>query len=228
MSVLPDRPLIKICGLRDLDGAQATADVGADLIGFVFAPSKRQVTADDVRPIVDALTGEALPVGLFVDEPVDEINRVAKAAGLPLLQVHWRQNEEDLLALELPYMLVRRTEPNATYDTVAPDLERVLASQNPPVRVLVDSYHPGASGGTGVLADWDLAAQLARSFPVVLAGGLNPENVASAIETVEPVGVDVSSGVERDGVKAVDLIEAFVANARVAFDREIPKVETLG
>jgi len=214
---LPDRPLVKICGLRSLDHAKTACDAGADLIGFVFASSKRQVSADFVRPIVEELSGPAIPVGLFVDESVTEIIQTARRAGIELLQVHWRKDERDLLALDLPYLLVRRTEPGATYDAVAADLDRVARSANPPVRFLIDSYHPGQSGGTGTLADWDLAARLATVFPILLAGGLNPENVANAIEQVRPAGVDVSSGVETGGTKSDERIRAFVGNARRAF-----------
>jgi len=216
---LPERRIIKICGLSQLDHAQAASDARADLVGFVFAPSRRQVTAAQTRAIVEALRGNAVPIGLFVEEPVEEINSTAAAAGIELLQVHWRADERELLALELPYLLVRRTEPGATYDSVAPELERVLQSPNPPLRFLVDSYHPGASGGTGVLADWELSAQLSQSFPVVLAGGLSPSNVSEAIETVRPDGVDVSSGVESEGKKTPELIRAFIENARASFDR---------
>lgn len=218
MRSLPDRSLIKICGLRTLEHAQAANDAGADLVGFVFTSSRRQVTAELVRPIVETITGQSVSVGLFVDEPVDEINRVARAAGVDILQVFWRADERDLLALDLPYLLVRRTEPDATYDRIARDFDRVANSANPPLRFLVDSYHPGQHGGTGILADWGLAAELARSFPIVLAGGLSPENVTGAIDRVHPAGVDVSSGVEIEGVKSVVRIDDFIANARAAFD----------
>lgn len=226
MTDLPEHSLVKICGLRTLEHAQVASDAGADLVGFVFAPSKRQVNADIVRPIIAALGGSAIPVGLFVSEPVETINATATAAGISLLQVHWRADERDLQALELPYLLVRRTEPDATYEEVAFDLERVLGSANPPLRFLIDAYHPGLAGGTGMLADWELAAQLARSFPVMLAGGLTPENVGDAIEQVRPVGVDVSSGVEVDGVKSSERIRAFVGNARTAFDRQSSSSES--
>ena len=219
MTLLSDCPLIKIDGFRQLEHVQVASDAGADMVGFIFAPARRQVSADQARAIVDALQGDAIPTGVFVDEPVEEINRTANAAGVELLQVHWRAEERDLLTLEQPYFLVRRTEPGATYDAIAPDLERVLASSNPPLRFVIDSYHPGATGGTGVLADWKLAGQLARGFPILLAGGLKPSNVADAIKVVRPAGVDVSSGVETDGTKSPELIRAFIANARAAFDR---------
>ena len=220
MTMLPADSLVKICGLRTLEQAQVANDAGADLVGFVFAPSKRQVTPEIVRPIVQAMRGPSLPVGLFVDESIATIDATAQAAGIALLQVHWRADERDLLEFQFPYLLVRRTEPDATYDGLALDFERVLRSPNPPLRILIDAYHPGEAGGTGRLADWALAARLARSFPVVLAGGLNPENVGTAIEQVGPAGVDVSSGVEIDGAKSPERIRAFVENARAAFERQ--------
>ena len=219
MTEIPNGPLVKICGLRSIELAQATSDAGANLIGFVFAPSRRQVTAEQARDIVSSLTGPAIPVGLFVDQSVEEVNAIARTAGIQLLQVHWRENESDLEEFERPYYLVRRTEPGATYDAVAPALDRVLSSRNPPLWIMVDAYHPGQSGGTGLLADWELAAQLAATFPLMLAGGLNPDNVSEAIDRVRPAHVDVSSGVEVDGTKSPELVRAFVANARAAFAR---------
>ena len=219
MTDIPEGTLIKICGLRSIELAQATNDAGADLIGFVFAPSRRQVTAEQARDIVATLIGPAIPVGLFVDQPVEDVNAIARTAGIQILQLHWRENEGDLEQFERPYYLVRRTEPGATYDAVAPDLERVLSSRNPPLWIMVDAYHPGQSGGTGLRADWDLATKLAASFPLMLAGGLNPENVSEAIDRVRPAHVDVSSGVEVDGDKSPELVQAFVANARSAFER---------
>lgn len=214
-----DRPIIKICGIRHAAHALAVADAGADLIGFVFAPSKRQVRAEEARPVVEAIGESAVPVGLFVDEPVETIRTVSDASGVRLLQIHWRTDERDLETLPLPYLLVRRTEPGARYDSVAADVDRVFRSSNPPLAILIDSFHPRASGGTGTLADWSLAAKLATVFPVMLAGGLTPENVSDAIEQVRPIGVDVSSGVEIDGVKSDERIRQFVANARAAFER---------
>ncbi|MEZ4665125.1 MAG: phosphoribosylanthranilate isomerase [Thermomicrobiales bacterium] len=218
MTMVPSGPLVKICGLRTPELAQATSDAGADLIGFVFASSRRQVTAEQARDIIEALDGPAVPVGLFVDHSVEEINTTARRAGLEILQLHWRADESDFQRFELPYYAVRRTEPGATYDEIAPELDRLLSSPNPPLWIMVDAYHPTQSGGTGHLADWELSRRLAASFPLMLAGGLNPENVANAIAQVRPAHVDVSSGVEVDGIKSPELVRAFVANARAAFD----------
>ncbi len=219
MNLFSDRPLVKICGMRSVEIAQAANDAGADLIGFVFAPSRRQVSAEQARTIVDGTNGPAVTVGLFVDDSVEDINSTARMAGIQLLQIHWRENDANLQRFELPYYLVRRTEPGATYDDVAPDLDRVFALSIPPLWIMVDAYHPGQSGGTGLLADWALSAQLARSFPIMLAGGLRPENVAEAIEQVRPAHVDVSSGVEIDCEKSPERIQAFVDNSRAAFVR---------
>lgn len=220
MSGLPDRPLVKICGVKQIDHAQAASDAGADFIGFNFsALSPRRVSAERAREIIDALQGDTVPVGLFVEQSVEQIEGIATATNIRMLQVFWRDDTQFLLDLNLPYMLVRRTEPDATYDSVAPGLERVMNSANPPRLFLIDSYHPGAMGGTGVLANWGLAAQLAKTFPVMLAGGLKPSNVAEAIESVRPLGVDVASGVESNGEKSPELIRAFVESARAAFAR---------
>jgi phosphoribosylanthranilate isomerase len=219
MNLVPDRPLVKICGMRSVEIAQAANDAGADLIGFVFAPSRRQVTPEQARNIVEFTNGPAVAVGLFVDDSVEDINATARTAGIRLLQIHWRECDADLQQLELPYYLVRRTEPGATYDDVAPDLDRVLGLPTPPLWIMVDAYHPGQSGGTGLLADWELSTRLANSFPLMLAGGLRPENVAQAIEQVRPAHVDVSSGVEIDGEKSPERIREFVESARSAFER---------
>lgn len=218
MIQIPDRPLVKICGMRSVAIAQAANDAGADLIGFVFAPSRRQVTAEQARMIVEGTSGPAIPVGLFVDDSVEKINAIANMAGIKLLQIHWRDNVSDLERFELPYYLVHRTEPGTTYDDIAPDLEHVLGLPVPPLWIMVDAYHPGQSGGTGLLADWELSTRLAKTFPLMLAGGLKPDNVAQAIEQVRPAHVDVSSGVEIDGEKSPERIQTFVAHARAAFD----------
>ena len=159
--ILPAGNLVKICGLRTIELAQATSDAGADLIGFVFAPSRRQVTADQAGAMIRGIDGPAIPVGLFVDHSVDEINDIARVAGLDLLQLHWRADESDYQRVERPYYVVRRTEPDARYETIAPQLEQVFNSLNPPLWVLIDAYHPEQSGGTGLLSDWNLAASLA-------------------------------------------------------------------
>lgn len=219
MIELPDRPLVKICGMMSNEIAQATRDAGADLMGFVFAKSRRQVTPEQVREIVNGVSGPIVPVGLFLDNPVEEINAMARTSGVRLLQLHWRADDKDLERFELPYYLVRRALPEETYDDIAPDLDRAMSSPNPPLWIMVDAYHPQQSGGTGLLSDWELAARMAASFPLMLAGGLSPENVGDAIEQVRPAHVDVSSGVEIDGEKSPERIRAFVANARAAFER---------
>lgn len=219
MIELPKRPLVKICGMMSVEIAQATNDAGADLMGFVFAKSRRQVTPEQVREIVNGVSGPIVPVGLFLDNPVEEINEMARISGVQLLQLHWRANDEDLKRFDLPYYLVRRALPEETYDDIAPNLDRVMSAPNPPLWIMVDAYHPQHSGGTGLLSDWELSARMAADYPLMLAGGLNPENVGDAIEQVRPAHVDVSSGVEIDGQKSPERIRAFVKNARDAFER---------
>lgn len=226
---------VKICGLRSAEHALATAAAGADLIGLVFAPSRRQVRVEEACAIAAALRASAyrpLIVGLFVNAPPAEVAAVARAVGLDLAQLSGDELPEDADALPLPLIKALRLDGSAReaawmLRAVKANTQRALAPQSaslasslldalPRVTLMVDAHVPGAYGGTGVVADWARAAELARSVPLLLAGGLAPENVAAAIAAVRPMGVDVSSGVERDGVKDMAKIEAFLGAARAA------------
>jgi len=216
--------IVKICGLRRLDDAVIAATVGADLIGFIFAPARRQVTAQVAREAVaaarEAVAGVGpLAVGVFVDATTDEMNRIADAADLDLLQLHGHELPVSLAGLERPVMKAFRPR----NDVSAPQLEREIgvysAVSTPPAVYLIDGFSERAAGGEGIRADWPLAARMSPLFPVMLAGGLDAANVDAAIEAVGPLGVDVSSGVERDGEKDPALIETFVRTATSAFLR---------
>ena len=213
------RHAVKICGLRTAEHAVAAAVAGADLIGFIFAPSRRNVLPETARAAVAAARaaapGPILAVGVFVNATASEMNQVADIVGLDVVQLSGDEPDTVMDQIERPILRALRPRPGARPLDVIPPLTggvepRVLA-------YLIDGYHPGAYGGTGVRADWSLAAEVARSVSVVLAGGLNPENVADGIATVMPFGVDVGSGVERDGVKDAALIQAFVSAAKLGF-----------
>jgi phosphoribosylanthranilate isomerase len=206
--------VIKICGLRTIEHALAAVEAGADLLGFILAPARRQVTPSQVAAIAAAV--RAAPggrqvglVGVFVDEAPAQMAAIAKECGLDALQLSG--GEDARLLDELP---ARRTIIKAIRMSGDAAEQGWLRATAP--RLLVDAHVPGAYGGAGVLADWDRAAVLARQRPIVLAGGLTPDNVAAAIGRVWPWGVDVSSGVESDGVKDSAKIRAFVAAARAA------------
>lgn len=222
------RTLVKICGVRTPEQALVAADAGADLIGLVFfPPSPRHVTVEAAAGIVAALraAGSALlAVGLFVNEDPARINAVAREVGLDLVQLSGDEQPADLARIDAPLLRTLRISPE---DSVVRVRERItgdtIMAQRPGrpagplgqvLTPLIDAHVPGLYGGAGVRADWTMAATLSRLWPVVLAGGLTPENVASAIRAVRPFGVDVSSGVETDGAKDPEKIRAFVRAVR--------------
>ena len=217
--------VIKICGLRDPAHAAVAASAGADLIGFIFAPARRQVTPATARSCI-AAAREAAPgrdlyaVGVFVDAPAPEMARIAREAGIDALQLHGTEPPESVQHLPVPVLKALRPRPGNDVSHIVAEIERFRSSCRPPVGILIDGYTEGALGGTGARADWRFAKEIGAVFPFLLAGGLDPENVGAAIQEVRPLGVDVNSGVEVDGVKAADRIEEFIRAARKAFQEQ--------
>ena len=215
--------LVKICGIRRVDHAVATAEAGADLIGFNFAASKRYVEPDIAREAIDAVRAinpAIRTVGLFLYATRDEIRRVHEVAGFDLVQLHGDLSIDEIAGIGLPAIVPVRVQPNEDIERLHAFVSQAAASDSVEF-VMIDGYHPELAGGTGLRADWGVARVLAETVSLMLAGGLNPENVADAIASVRPEVVDVSSGVERDGVKDPDLIRAFIRNARSAFAQSI-------
>ena len=200
--------IVKICGLRTVEHALVAAAAGADLLGLVFAPSRRQVTLSEAAIIASAVQRLPTPrprlVGLFVHEQPERIDAIAQQIGLDLVQLSGDEPVSDAAVITAPIIKAIRMDGS----------QRETDWLQQPVTFLVDAHVPGSYGGTGVRADWARAALLAQQRPLLLAGGLNAENVAAAIVAVRPLGVDVSSGVERDGRKDTLLIETFIAAAR--------------
>ena len=205
-------PVVKICGLRRPEDIEAAYVAGADLIGLVFAPSKRRVTVDAARALL-ANVPHPPAVGLFVDAPQDEVAVVAASAGLHFVQLCGHESPEQAEATGVPYLKSLHLGPEHTTDTVLAAMARYRGASG----FVLDSPSP-QGGGSGVVADWALAAAVMRAAdrPVLLAGGLTPYNVADGLRATGAPGVDVSSGVERDGWKDPALIEAFVRAARGA------------
>lgn len=206
----------KICGLRDPRHAVVAAKSGASFLGFVFVHGvRRQLTeqqAGDIIAEYRRLRGQGGPrlVGLFADQPLDEVNRIVKTCGLDYAQLCGDEPSEYWSQVAAPIIKqikvdTRQPEGKALDDTLR-RAKQVLAAGH---RVLLDSYEPGHLGGTGRTFDWAVAREVAKSHEVILAGGLTPENVGRAVETVHPWAVDVSSGVETDGVKDEVKIKAF-------------------
>jgi phosphoribosylanthranilate isomerase len=222
---------VKICANTNLEDALLAAELGADAVGFVFAPSKRQVIAPQVAAITPHLPDGVERVGVFATRNADEIYRTVLDSGLTAVQLHGGFD------LELAGRLVVRFGPDVeiiqtihwsiwnpgdeadSSDQVALQLAAV-ASGAAGYRVLVDSKIGGASGGTGVAFDWSAARAVLDSQPgveLIVAGGLRPENVAEAVQRLRPWGVDVASGVEASpGRKDPAKLERFIANARQA------------
>jgi phosphoribosylanthranilate isomerase len=201
-------PRVKICGITRAEDGLAAAAAGADAIGLVFAESPRRVTVAQARAVVDALPPFIKVVGLFVDAAETEIREVLHQVPLDLLQFHGRESPEFCRSAGRPYIkaiAMRDGVDGAAEARRYPDAAGLL----------FDAYHPQLAGGSGDTFDW---ARVPRDLrrPVILAGGLTPENVASAVQAVRPYAVDVSSGVEvSKGIKSAEKIVAFIRNAKL-------------
>jgi phosphoribosylanthranilate isomerase len=222
------KTLVKICGISDTAHALVAAEAGADLIGLVFyPPSHRYVSAEQAGEIVRALRAaghRTLAVGLFVNDDPARVSAIADELGLDLIQLSGDEQPTVLARLNRP---VLRSVRLGAGESVVRVRERLTAATvmlqtrdagplGQPLTPLVDAHVPGRWGGTGTSADWDAAATLSRLWPLLLAGGLTPENVAAAIAAVHPLGVDVSSGVETDKIKDLAKIRAFIQAVRAA------------
>lgn len=206
---------VKICGLKTLDEALAALDAGADYLGFNFyPPSPRYVPPLTCAGITARLSERgysATFVGVFVNEPADKITAILGDCGLHLAQLC---GDEPARVLDfLGQRAFKALRPRTTNDLKK--LEQKYPRRQDAPAWLVDAFHPGEFGGTGENADWRLAGELAQRAAIFLAGGLNPDNVARAVEQVKPWGVDVASGVESEpGKKDPDKVRAFVHSAR--------------
>ncbi|MDH4611998.1 phosphoribosylanthranilate isomerase [Pseudomonas sp. BN102] len=199
---------IKICGITRIEDALAAVAAGADAIGLVFyAKSPRAVTPAQAKAIVAALPPFVTSVGLFVDMPRAELKQLLAEVPLDLLQFHGDESPEDCAGHGRPFIKALRVK---TGDDVAAAIARYPDAAG----ILLDTYVPGTPGGTGEAFDWSLVPRDAAK-PVVLAGGLTPENVGDAVRQVRPYAVDVSGGVEASkGIKDAAKIKAFIQRAR--------------
>jgi len=225
-SVAPLRsPVVKTCGIIRVDHALAAARFGASMIGLVFARSRRTVSVEvacAIRQALEGLAHKPLLVGVFVNELPQAILAIADQAGLDFIQLSGDETptEVEECARHYPVLKALRFPMGVTSEAALGESERYRALvPMDRLRFLIDTYHPGEYGGTGRVGDWGIAAELARREEIILAGGLTPNNVAQAVKEVAPWGVDVSSGIERDGVKDPGLIEVFIANARQSHAR---------
>jgi phosphoribosylanthranilate isomerase len=198
---------IKICGMTTVDDALMAVEAGADAIGLIFwTGSRRAVDVERAQAITRALPPLVSTVGVFVDETPDRVRTVADAVGLSGVQLHGVEAVADWARFPRP---VLKAMPLEQYETSPWRTARAA--------ILVDAHDPVTIGGTGRTIDWDVARAIAATRPLVLAGGLTPDNVGQAVARVAPWGVDVASGVEQaPGVKDPARVRAFVHAVRAA------------
>lgn len=198
------RTRVKICGFTRPDDALLAAGLGVDAIGLVFyPPSPRNVSIEQARSIAKALPAFVSVVGLFVDAELDWIQQVMAEVNLDCLQFHGDEMPEDCRRFGKPYIKAMRMHPGI-------NLLETQAQFADASGLLLDAYHPGVQGGTGSGFDWNMIPTDSK-LPIILAGGLSPENAALAVQQVRPYALDVSSGVEASkGIKDAAKMAAFI------------------
>ncbi len=199
------RVKIKICGLRSLEDIEKINDLDIDYVGFVFAPSKRQVTPEKAKELMEKLNPAIKTVGVFVNEEIGTVNEIAALCQLDIVQLHGSETPRYCTKISRPVW-------KALAVGIKKDVQR--HSAYPDVSgILLDTFIPGVPGGSGETFAWALAKDIPRDR-IILAGGLSPANVGHAIDIVRPQVVDVSSGVETDGVKDIDKIKHFIRSVK--------------
>lgn len=200
----------KICGITRLEDARVAVAAGADAIGFVFyAKSPRAVTIEQAQAIIAQLPPFVTTVGLFVDMPREQLSQLLQQVPLDLLQFHGDETPAQCEGFARPYIKALRVQPGD-------DIASQVAAYTSASGVLLDTFVSGVPGGTGQAFDWSLVPQ-GLEMPIILAGGLTPDNVAAAIRQVRPYAVDVSGGVEASkGIKDSSKVQAFVHAVRSA------------
>lgn len=200
---------IKICGITNKVDAVAAEGLGVDMLGFVFYPkSKRYVTQDTAREIINELSGSILKVGVFVNEDKDKVLDIASDVSLDVLQLHGDETPEYCTSLGSDYKIMKafRIKDRSSLKSVNGYMTDYY---------IFDSYERSSAGGTGKAFDWKLLKDFEVLKPFFLSGGLTPDNVGGAITEIAPYGVDVSSAVESSpGKKDIALMKKFVENVR--------------
>ncbi len=203
---------VKICGITNVEDALGAIEFGADALGFIFyPPSRRYVTPEKAKTIIDQLPPFTLKIGVFVNEEPETILKTLNECRLDGAQLHGQESPE--FCAHFRRRVIKGLRPQREEEVARIGEYKVDA-------LLLDSYHPDMVGGTGATFDWELAVA-AKMFgmPVILSGGLTPENVAEAVRLVKPYAVDVASGVETfQGKKDLDKVRNFIEQAHWASD----------
>lgn len=201
---------VKICGITNRNDGRAAAGAGADAIGVIFADSPRKVTMMRAREIADFLIPDDIKlVGVFVNESPDRVVNIAREVGLDIVQLHGDESPEEVRDLRRRGFRVMKAFRVKDADSIA-RMDEYEADF-----FLLDAFSEGARGGTGETFDWGLAKTLSGRANIVVSGGLDPDNVAEAIESFEPCGVDASSSLEdAPGEKNTEMVRRFVRAAK--------------
>ena len=216
---------VKVCGITNVQDARAAVEAGADALGFIFVEgTPRFVTPEQVAPIVRRLPPFVTPVGVFWDHPAGHVKAVAEACGLRALQFHGDEAPEDLADYTLPVIKTIKMPPASTLEGLPEyrigDRWQILRYRNVAAAILLDSAARWSEGEAREPLEWTLARTIVSHggpTPLILSGGLTPDNVARAVSAVRPYGVDVNSGVEASpGRKDPDKVRRFVTEARRA------------
>ncbi len=207
---------VKICGITSAEDAAVAVEAGADALGFVFyRKSPRYIEPLVAKQIIMGLPPLVTAVGVFVDEEQQVVRSLMDDCGLALAQLHGQESAVYCQELGRPVLKALRVKDRSSFLALAEFQGRAGVRG-----FVLDAFSDQAYGGTGQVIDWELAAEVARAAHILLAGGLTPDNVATAIQSVQPYGVDVSSGVEREpGKKDHEKVRAFIRAVRVVSPR---------
>ncbi len=210
---------VKICGLSEIKHTLVAAEAGADFLGIVFAPSRRQVSPEKALQLTEAihnLKNRPAVVGIFVNSTAQEVNHIADYCRLDWVQLSGGESWQYCLKIKKPVIKVIHIAKEQEIENVIAEIERGYSLRKEELICLLDTQALDAYGGTGQVFNWQLAEEVSARFPVMVAGGLTPANVGKLVKKVQPWGVDVSSGVESNGKKDVSKIRTFIQTVRNA------------
>ncbi|MFZ7755346.1 phosphoribosylanthranilate isomerase [Bacillus thuringiensis] len=198
---------VKICGITDVETAKSACEYGADALGFVFAESKRKITPKRAKEIIQELPANVLKIGVFVNESVEVIQKIADECGLTHVQLHGDEDNHQIRRLNIPSI-------KSLGVTSESDMKNAQGYEAD--YILFDSPKEKFHGGNGKTFSWELLGHMPKELQkkTILAGGLNALNIEEAIRIVRPYMIDVSSGVEIEGKKDVEKIKQFIIKAK--------------